>query len=90
MIILDLREQHIYDQLHICGAINIPTPVPPLTNNERKVLYKNLMAIINRFPNEPIGIYCKKGIRSTMAIDFLKSKGFKNIYNLGAFKNLLH
>ena len=37
--------------------------------------------------NENIYLYCRSGGRSGSATDYLKQRGFKNVYNLGGYSN---
>ena len=82
VLILDIRSRQEYCSGHICGAYNIPTPLPPkrisvqYVNNIKQRLFH-----LDINEKEQIVVYCKKGIRSTMAADALKSMGFTNIYN---------
>lgn len=84
MLIIDLRQTNQYKKCHLCTAINIPTPTPPLTHKELNTLKTQLYVALSTIPLDfPIGIYCKKGIRAQIALDMAQKFGFKNVFNLG-------
>ena len=67
--IVDVRERFEFMLGHVKGAINIPlTMVPSHLEDFTKM-------------NRPIVLYCRSGVRSGQATDFLKSKGFEQVYN---------
>lgn len=37
---------------------------------------------IEKYKDKPILVYCKVGVRSSVACNFLESEGFNNLYNL--------
>jgi phage shock protein E len=39
-------------------------------------------------PAKPHYLYCRSGARSGAATSFLKSKGFKEVYNLGGYDGI--
>ena len=39
-------------------------------------------------PAQPHYLYCRSGARSGAAANFLKSKGFKQVYNLGGYDSI--
>jgi rhodanese-related sulfurtransferase len=84
-MILDIRTREEYCSGHICGAINIETPLPPFTKKMIEDLFQKLSAIKIKH-NEEIKVYCKKGIRSRKAEQILNYLGYKNVINLGALK----
>ena len=69
--IIDVREPHEYSAGHVEGAINIPLS----TFSENNDLIKGLDK------EQDLVLYCRSGNRSAMAINFLKSMGFKNLTN---------
>lgn len=75
-IILDVRTKGEYTGGHIKGSINVP--VDSLQNNLSKFKDKN-QAIIT---------CCASGMRSATAKHILKSKGYENVYNGGAWHRL--
>ena len=84
-VILDIRtkEEHERDG-HICGANLIPTPLPPLTQQDKQRLYYDLAKHCNGMPEStPIILYCKKGIRANIAKDILLQAGFPKVMVLG-------
>ncbi len=68
VMIVDVRTPSEYTQEHIAGAVNKPL-------QQIEVWYKTLPK------DEPVYLYCHSGNRSHQAAEFLKGKGFRNIYN---------
>lgn len=75
-IILDVRSKGEYAGGHIKGSINIP--VDQLRNNLGKLKDKN----------KPIITCCASGMRSASAKGVLKSGGYVEVYNGGAWSSL--
>lgn len=75
-IILDVRTSGEFSSGHIKGSINIP--VDKLANNLNKLKVKN----------KPIITCCASGMRSATAKGILKSGGYDNVYNGGAWYSL--
>jgi rhodanese-related sulfurtransferase len=85
-IILDTRTKEEFCSGHLCGAILVETPLPPLNRQQKYTLKEKLMNILEDVDIEddfPIIIYCKKGIRATIAEDILSLSGFENVLMLG-------
>lgn len=90
-ILLDIRTKQEYCKSHICGAKLIETNYPPLNSKQTRELKLKLSHEMNGYSDyKPIIVYCKKGIRSSIAHNMLKELGFYNVYSLGGFegKNL--
>ena len=68
VIIVDVRTPAEFAEGHIAGAVN-----RPLQTIES--WYKELPK------DKPVYLYCRSGNRSQQAAEFLKKKGFRNIYN---------
>jgi rhodanese-related sulfurtransferase len=68
VLIVDVRTPAEYAEGHIAGSVN-----RPLQTIER--WYKELPK------DKPVYLYCRSGNRSQQAAEFLKKKGFSNIYN---------
>jgi molybdopterin/thiamine biosynthesis adenylyltransferase/rhodanese-related sulfurtransferase len=69
ILLLDVRESYEYEICHLENSILIPLNQLPI--------------MIHTLDKEnSIIIYCKAGIRSHKAMDFLKESGFKNIRHL--------
>ena len=92
-IILDIRTPKEFCQGHLCGAINIPTPLPagpglpPLSLNQLHTLYNRLQSslqreLTNTQSNVRVAVYCKKGVRAGIAANMLRQMGY-NVINLG-------
>lgn len=77
-IILDVRSKAEFAGGHIKGAINIS--VDSLASNLSKLKDKN----------QPIITCCASGIRSASAKSILKSRGYTNVHNGGAWSSLQH
>ncbi len=66
--LIDVREPHEYEQKNIGGEL---IPLNTVKDN------------LNRIREDiPVIVHCQMGGRSRKAVDFLYSKGFKNVYNL--------
>ncbi len=72
IILVDVRTQEEYDQIHIPGAIVLP--VDDITFRADNILPdKNATYII----------YCNSGNRSATASQALVDLGYKNVYDMG-------
>jgi hydroxyacylglutathione hydrolase len=70
-LIVDVRGQSEYDQIHIPNALNIPLG--------------HLPRHLEGLPQErPIILQCASGYRSQIATTYLLGQGFRNVYNLTA------
>ena len=76
-IVVDVRTPGEFKSGHIEGSINIP--VEGLRKNEGKLKGKQ---------ETPIITCCASGMRSASAKGILKAKGFKEVYNGGAWMSL--
>lgn len=76
-VIIDSRDNLVYDEEHIENAINIPSPELRTRDCELD-------------KNKNIVLVCNSGGRSNMGISILKQKGFTKVYNLaGGMKGYL-
>ena len=83
-IILDIRTKEEFMQSHLCGSINVETPLPPLDMKESTRLAINLNRLLYTIPStRPIIVYCKKGTRAAIAKNILRASGFTNVINIG-------
>lgn len=90
MILIDLRLPKHYYKHHLENAINIPTPLPPLSSKDICKLSRDLYLLLRDFPSDtPILLYCKKGIRAGIARDLLIDMGFTNVQNLGGYDDII-
>jgi len=73
LMVIDVREPNEYcDQKgHIPGSLNYPWKSGVLQKE-----YKQLLA------DNPILVVCRRGNRSKLAAAFLRSKGFKHVYDM--------
>lgn len=83
-LLLDIRSNEEWCQGHLCGAIHIPTHIPPLKPLQRKTLAHNLFHQVQHLPKHfPLVLYCKKGVRASLARDMLYQRGYTNVIVLG-------
>lgn len=71
LVILDVRRTNEFKESRILNSINIP-----LEEIEWEV------EELEEYKDKPILVYCKVGVRSSMACAFLEEEGFDNLYNL--------
>ena len=76
-IVVDVRSKGEFNSGHIEGSINIP--VEGMRQNIGKLEGKH---------ETPIITCCASGMRSATAKGILKAKGFKEVYNGGAWMTL--
>jgi phage shock protein E len=76
-IIIDVRTGTEYDRGHVPDAFNIPVD--------------RIQASADRLKESklPIIVCCQSGDRSSAAVQILKSKGVKEVYNGGSWENVL-
>jgi len=65
------------------GSISLPIPKPPV--NVQHVRERLRQFLVGIPKDEPISVYCAKGLRSSVAASLLKDMGFSNVTNLGGF-----
>lgn len=70
-VVLDVRTAEEFADGHLENAINIDW-----TDSE----FESQSATIDK--SKPVYVYCLSGARSAEAADFLRSKGFKSVYNM--------
>lgn len=75
-IIVDVRSKSEFAGGHIKGSVNIP--VDSISNNTGRFTDKN----------KPIITCCASGMRSGVAKNILKSKGYTHVYNGGSWIGL--
>lgn len=71
LLILDVRRSKEFKESRIINSINIPVEEIEWEANE-----------LQEFKDKPILVYCKVGVRSSVACTFLEEEGFSNLYNL--------
>ncbi|HEV7779754.1 MAG TPA: rhodanese-like domain-containing protein [Chitinophagaceae bacterium] len=76
-IIIDVRTGTEYDRGHVPDAFNIP--VDRIKANADRL----------KETKRPIIVCCNSGDRSSTAVQVLKEKGVKEVYNGGNWENLL-
>ncbi len=76
-IVIDVRTGTEYDRGHVPDAFNIPVDRIRASADRLKAT------------NKPVIVCCNSGDRSSTAMQHLKVKGVKNVYNGGDWENLL-
>ena len=76
-IVIDVRTGIEYDRGHVPDAFNIPVDRVGLSAERLKAA------------NKPVIVCCNSGARSSQAVQQLKAKGVKEVYNGGNWENLL-
>lgn len=71
LLILDVRRPNEFKESRIINSINIPVEEIEWEVDE-----------LQKFKDKPILVYCKVGVRSSVACTFLEEEGFSNLYNL--------
>src|SRR5205085_2908661 len=78
------RSQAEFCTSHLCGALFVPTPLPPLTDRELATLHDQLWNTLrNMDPRTRIVVYCKKGKRAKIAKEIIENLGFHSVTALG-------
>jgi rhodanese-related sulfurtransferase len=67
--IVDVRLDTEFNESHIPGAINVCVCDPD-----------NLLRDLS--PNDEILVYCRNGLRSSAALDFLNEHGYSRVYDM--------
>jgi rhodanese-related sulfurtransferase len=68
-VLIDVRGEDEYNEVNLAGKL-IPL-------NELEDRYQEIPQ------DKPVYLYCRSGRRSRTALDFLKSKGYANCFNVG-------
>ncbi|MCR1950325.1 MULTISPECIES: rhodanese-like domain-containing protein [unclassified Clostridium] len=71
LLILDVRRPNEFKESKIINSINIPVDELEWELDE-----------IEEYKDKPILVYCKVGMRSSVACSILEEEGFSNLYNL--------
>lgn len=74
--IVDVRNTWEFESGHIEGAKNIPLDEIPQRLSEFKDL------------SQPIVLYCRSGMRSGTALNFLQQQGIQNLFNGGGLSDM--
>ncbi|TFU16131.1 rhodanese-like domain-containing protein [Thermus tengchongensis] len=68
-VVVDVRTPQEFAEGHVPGAINLPV--------------ENVVQWADTLPKDkPVYLYCRSGNRSRQAAEYLKKKGYTNLYNL--------
>jgi len=76
-IIVDVRTGTEYDRGHVPDAFNIPVDRIQISADRLKAAKK------------PVIICCNTGERSSLAVQQLKAKGLKEVYNGGSWESVV-
>ena len=76
-IVIDVRTPQEFDQGKVPESINIP--VDRIAANAERI--KNM--------NRPVVFCCASGMRSGNAVNIMKGKGMKDVYNAGSWYDVL-
>ena len=76
-VIIDVRTAQEFDHGHIPKSINIPVDRMNISAERIKAMKR------------PVILCCNSGARSGQALQALKSKGMKEVYNGGSWQNVL-
>lgn len=71
LVILDVRRPYEFKESRIPNSINIPVEEIEWELEE-----------LEKYKDKQMLVYCKVGVRSSIACDFLEKEGFNNLYNL--------
>ena len=71
LVILDVRRNNEFKESRIVNSINVPVEEIEWEVEE-----------LEEYKDKPILVYCKVGVRSSVACALLEEEGFKNLYNL--------
>lgn len=78
-VIIDVRTQKEYDEGHLANV-----------DYQRNLLNGDFEASLDSLDKaETYYLYCRTGNRSGQATELMKKKGFKNVYNIGGFQELV-
>ena len=71
LLLIDVRQPDEHDEAHIPNSILIPLAELP-----------QRLAELAAYRDQELIIYCKAGVRSSMACKFLAAHGFSRLFNL--------
>ena len=77
VVILDVREQHEYDSVHIPGAVLLP--VGTIAEDTAAAVIDDLDTVVL--------VYCRSGNRSKTASQALADLGYTNVYEFGGIND---
>jgi rhodanese-related sulfurtransferase len=76
-VIIDVRTPNEFDQGRVSGSINIP--LDRIAVNAPRI----------KGMNRPVIFCCSTGARSAQAVQVMKSKGLKEVYNGGSWLKVM-
>jgi rhodanese-related sulfurtransferase len=78
-LLLDIRESHEFDRLHIKGSINVPRGI---LEPSCEYGYDETMPELVNARNRDIVVICRSGNRSVLAASTMQQMGFKSVKSL--------
>lgn len=79
-VVIDVRTPEEFAQGHLQGALNLNVQAPD---------FREQVAALQLSPNQPVYLYCRSGRRSQRAAEILREMGFRKLYNIGGFEDLV-
>jgi phage shock protein E len=76
-VVIDVRTAYEFDQGRVPDSINIP--VDRISVNAERI----------KAMKRPVILCCNSGARSSTALQILKAKGVKEVYNGGSWENVI-
>ncbi|MBR5485273.1 MAG: rhodanese-like domain-containing protein [Oscillospiraceae bacterium] len=76
-VVLDVREQHEYDEKHIVNAVLLPLGTINEENAAKTIPSKETVVLV----------YCRSGNRSKTASSLLAELGYTQVYEFGGIKD---
>lgn len=74
--LVDVRMPHEFEMGALPKASNLPLPYFHAADDHLD-------------PQRPVILYCNSGARSAQAMNYLRSRGYDEVYNLGSFMNYM-
>ncbi|WP_217988353.1 rhodanese-like domain-containing protein [Aliifodinibius salipaludis] len=79
-VVIDVRTQEEYNQGHLA-----------MVDDHLDLLNGDFEASLDSLNKEKTYyLYCRTGNRSGQAVELMKENGFKNVYNIGGFQDLVN
>lgn len=79
ILIVDVREPHEYQALHIPGSINVPRGI---LESACDYDYEETVPELAEARDKPIVVVCRSGYRSVFAADIMQQMGYQHVWSL--------
>jgi rhodanese-related sulfurtransferase len=79
LLIVDVREPHEYDTMHIAGSLNVPRGI---LESACEWEYEETVPELVKAREREIAVVCRSGYRSVLAVHSLQLLGFRNAVSL--------